>query len=222
LDYRTESRKKMSNSAKLILEACVETYQQAVSAEANGALRIELCDRLDLGGTTPSFELICVLFKTMRIPIMAMVRPRGGDFVYSDAEFNQMQKEIGQLKSLGCRGVVFGLLTPDGEIDVERTKKLVDLARPMQVTFHKAFDECPDLFRALEDLKKTGVDRLLTSGGKATALEAVVILNQLIEKSGEKPKLIVAGKVTHQNINELKDLIPNAREFHGRKIVSGI
>ncbi len=214
--------KKMKNQPRVILEACVETYEQAVAAEKNGAHRIELCDHLDLGGITPPVALTEAVLDTLNIPIMAMVRPRGGNFVYSDAEFKLMQMDIELLKEMGCHGVVFGLLTSEGEVDVERTKKLVELASPMQVTFHKAFDNCPDLFRALEDLKKTGVNRLLTSGGKATALEASELLTQLIERSEGKPKVIVAGKVTHKNINELKDLIPNAREFHGRKIVSGI
>jgi len=212
----------MNNQPTVVLEACVETFEQAVAAEKNGANRIELCDRLDLGGTTPPLELTEKLLKTLKIPIMAMVRPRGGNFVHSDAEFQLMQQEVVRLKDLGCYGVVFGLLTPSGEIDVERTKKLADLARPMQVTFHKAFDDCPDLFKALEDLKKTGVDRLLTSGGKATAMEATELLNQLIEKSGGKPQLIVAGKVTHENISELKTLIVKAKEFHGRRIVPGL
>lgn len=212
----------MNSQPTVVFEACVETFEQALAAEKNGATRIELCDRLDLGGTTPPFELTQKLLKTLQIPIMAMVRPRGGNFVYSDAEFQLMQQEVRRLKDLGCYGVVFGLLNPFGEIDVERTKNLANLARPMQVTFHKAFDDCPNLFRALEDLKKTGVDRLLTSGGKATAMEAVETLSKLIEKSEGKPQLIVAGKVTHENISELKMLIGNAKEFHGRRIVHGL
>lgn len=212
----------MNNQPTVVLEACVETFEQALAAEQNGASRIELCDRLDLGGTTPHFELIEKVLKNLKIPAMIMVRPRGGNFLYNEAEFLFMQQEIKLLKEMGCYGVVFGLLTPSGEIDVERTKTLTEMARPMQVTFHKAFDECPDLFKALEDLKNTGVDRLLTSGGKATAAEAVEILNQLIEKSEAKPQLIVAGKVTHENISELKMLIASAKEFHGRKIVPGL
>lgn len=212
----------MQNQSTLVLEACVETYEQSMAAEKNGATRIELCDRLDLGGTTPPTQLVERLLKSLQIPIMAMVRPRGGDFVYSEAEFESMKKEIEQMKSLGCYGVVFGLLTVDGEIDVERSKALVELARPMQVTFHKAFDDCPDLFKALDDLKKTGVDRLLTSGGKATAREASEVLRLLIEKSEGKPCLIVAGKVAYENIDELRMLINNAKEFHGKRIVPGI
>ncbi len=212
----------MNNQQTVVLEACVETYEQAVAAEKYGAGRIELCDRLDLGGITPPVELTKALFKTLKIPIMVMVRPRDGNFVYSDAEIKSMQMDIELLKDMGCHGVVLGLLTSSGEIDIERTRELVDLARPMQVTFHKAFDECPDLYKALEDLKKTGVDRLLTSGGKATALEASELLKQLIEKSGGKPQLIVAGKVTHQNLQEIKGMIPRALAFHGRKIVCGL
>ena len=206
----------------IILEACVETFQQAATAEANGASRIELCDRLDLGGLTPPMELTGRLLRTLRIPIMAMVRPRGGDFVFSKEEFEGMKTEIDKLKDLGCRGVVIGLLTPEGRIDFKRTRSLVELARPLQVTFHKAFDECADLSLALADLKETGVDRLLTSGGMKTAQEAVLVLNRLIEEAGEMIQLIVAGKVTHENINVLSRQIPLACEFHGKKIVRGI
>jgi len=212
----------MNNQQTIVLEACVETYEQAMAAEKNDAGRIELCDRLDLGGITPPVELIEALLENLKIPIMVMVRPRGGHFVYSETEFQLMKIDVGLLKDMGCHGVVFGLLTSQGEIDVERTRELTELARPMQVTFHKAFDECIDLFGALEDLKKTGVDRLLTSGGKATALEASELLNQLIERSEGKPQLIVAGKVMHKNINELKMLIKSAKEFHGRRIVPGL
>lgn len=212
----------MSNEPKVILEACVETYQQAVAAEANGASRIELCDRLDLGGTTPPLDLVVQLLIALKIPIMAMVRPRRGDFVYNEEEFEQMKQEIQQLKELGCQGVVFGLLTPEGRIDIDRTRQLVELAPPLQVTFHKAFDVCEDLSEALADLKQTGVDRLLTSGGERTALEAVTVLNRLLKEAQGYPNLIVAGRVTHENINDLCQLIPEALEFHGRKIVPGI
>ncbi|MEE4176302.1 MAG: copper homeostasis protein CutC [Bacteroides sp.] len=212
----------MSSETKIILEACVETYQQAISAEANGASRIELCNRLDLGGITPPFDLVIQLLIALKIPIMAMVRPRGGDFVYTEEEFAQMKQEIQQLKELGCQGVVFGLLTPGVEIDIDRTRQLVELARPLQVTFHKAFDDCQDLSKALTDLKETGADRLLTSGGKLTAHEAVPVLNRLLKEAQGNPKLIVAGRVTHENINDLRKLIPEASEFHGRKIVQGI
>ncbi|MBW6497504.1 MAG: copper homeostasis protein CutC [Bacteroidales bacterium] len=212
----------MNNQPTTLIEACVETYEQAVAAEKNGASRIELCDRLDLGGITPPVELTEALLEVLKIPIMVMVRPREGHFVYSEPEFQLMKMDVVLLKNMGCHGVVLGLLTSSGEIDIERTRELVDLARPMKVTFHKAFDECPDLFRALEDLKKTGVDRLLTSGGKATAREASGLLNQLVEKSEGKPQLIVAGKVNSKNINDLKLLINSAKEFHGRRIVPGI
>ena len=212
----------MSNNTKVIFEACVETFDQAVSAEANGASRIELCDRLDLGGTTPPMELVQQLLIRLKIPIMAMVRPRGGDFVFTAEEFQQMKEEIIRLRELGCQGVVIGILTPNGDIDVPRTRKLVELARPMQVTFHKAFDECADLSSALHDLKQTGVDRLLTSGGERTALEAVPALNRLLEEAQGSPSLIIAGKVTHENIHDLQKMIPAAREFHGKKIVPGI
>lgn len=212
----------MQNQPIILLEACVETFNKALIAEKNGAHRIELCDRLDLGGTTPPTELVQRLLSVIQIPVMAMVRPRGGDFVYTDAEFLKMQQQIIQMKSLGCHGVVFGLLTPASEIDVERTRILTELARPMQVTFHKAFDECSDLLVALNAIKTTKVDRLLTSGGKATALEAADVLELLIKNAAQKPQIIVAGKVNHNNLDEHRALISSAKEFHGRKIVPGL
>ncbi len=212
----------MQNRPIILLEACVETFDKAMVAEKNGAHRIEFCDRLDLGGKTPPTKLVQKLLNVIQIPVMVMVRPRGGDFVYTDAEFLEMQHQIILMKSLGCHGVVFGLLTPEGEIDVARTKILTELARPMQVTFHKAFDECPDLLVALNAIKTTKVDRLLTSGGKATALEAADVLELLIKNAAQMPQILVAGKVNHNNLDEHRVLIPSAKEFHGRKIVPGL
>lgn len=202
----------------MIREACVESFSEAIAAQKAGAERIELCENLAVGGTTPSFGTIKQCCKELKIPIAAMIRPRGGNFCYSKGEFQIMKEDIEICKKLGIQGVVFGILTPDFKIDILRTKSLIDFARPMQVVFHKAFDEVEKPAEALEQLIKLGVDRILTSGTKATALEGKEILKKLITQSAGRTSILVAGKVTYQNLEQLSKEIPST-EFHGRKIV---
>jgi len=206
----------------MILEACIETYTQATVAARNGADRLELCDRLDLGGLTPSFHLLERVLANVDIPVMVMVRPRGGDFVFSKQEFSLMKQTIRTLKDMGCHGIVIGLLDPEKKIDLDRTGELVELGRPLQVTFHKAFDECPDMERAIFDVKASGADRLLTSGGKRFAFDAVQTLNQLTKLALPDLTIIAAGGITHENVSSLKGLLPEIFEFHGRKIIPEI
>lgn len=202
----------------MILEACVENYSEAKKAEAAGANRIELCENLAVGGTTPSYGTIQMCLKNLNIHVAAMIRPRGGDFVYTAGEFEIMKTDIGICKSLGVQGVVFGLLTKDGKIDIEKTKELIQLAQPMQTVFHKAFDELTDPFEGLEQLIELGVTRILTSGTKETALEGQNILRKLIQQAADRISILVAGRVTHENLTDLQKIIP-AKEFHGRRIV---
>jgi copper homeostasis protein len=209
-------------SRNIILEACVDSYEQAINAAQNGADRLELCSHLELDGLTPSLELCARVIKGVEIPVMAMVRPRPGNFVYTDAEFEEMASQIDSFKKIGCYGVVFGLLTPVGKVDHLRTRQLVERARPLKITFHKAFDETIDLFDALEALKTAAVDKILTSGGAKTAVEAADTLNELIDLAGLKPSIIVAGNVTQHNISLLKTLLPRAIEFHGKRIVCNV
>jgi len=206
----------------IILEACVETFEQALAAVENGANRIELCERLDIGGITPSFYLAERLISRIKIPLMVMVRPHGGNFEYKAQEFTLMKNTIRTLKDLGCHGIVLGLLTSEKRIDVDRTGELLELARPLQVTFHKAFDECPNLETAISDLKVTGVDRLLTSGGEKFASHAIKTLNNLSQFALPEIAIIAAGGVTHENISGLKSHLPNINEYHGRKIVPNV
>lgn len=207
-----------TNHSIMILEACVESFSEAVMRQRNGAGRIELCENLAVGGTTPSFGTIKQCCRKLQIPIATMIRPRGGDFCYSDDEFEIMKEDISVCKELGSQGVVFGLLTKENKIDLERTKILVELAQPMQTVFHKAFDETADPFEALEQLVEIGVTRILTSGTKPTAMEGQEILRQLILQAGNRITILVAGKVTFENIQELQEIIP-AKEFHGKRIV---
>ena len=147
-----------------------------------------------------------------------MIRARGGNFVYSKEEIEIMKEDIKAFKDLGVKGVVFGFLTSDNKIDLELTKELVDLAYPMEVTFHKAIDEIVNPLDYIDDLVNIGIKRILTSGGKATALEGKDLINEIIKKSNGRLKIVVAGKVTKENLNELSNLIC-ANEFHGKLIV---
>ncbi len=202
----------------MILEACVENYQDAILASRKGANRIELCENLAVGGTTPSYGTIKLCRQNLKIPLAVMVRPRGGDFVYSEEEILIMQEDIRICKEIGVQGVVLGFLTPNNRIDFEKTNALVSLAKPMQVVFHKAFDEINNPIEAMEQLIQLGVDRILTSGAKPTAKEGQELLRNLISKATGRIGVVVAGKVTFENIKELQSLIP-ATEFHGKKIV---
>ncbi len=203
----------------MIREACVESFQEALRAEELGAERIELCARLDLGGLTPSYSLIESVKKYLKIPIMVMIRPRGGNFIYSALELRIMQQSIQICKNLKINGIVLGLLDQHRKIDDNRIQKLVEEAYPLEVTFHKAIDDTSDLINAVKDLKKIeGITRVLSSGGAATALEGVTILNEMIDHADNQIIVIAAGKVTKENLNKVANKI-HTHEFHGRKIV---
>ncbi|MFZ8018599.1 copper homeostasis protein CutC [Fusobacterium watanabei] len=202
----------------MIKEACVESFEKALEAQNNGADRIELCENLSVGGTTPSYGTVKICLEKLNIPIFPMIRARGGNFVYSKDEIEIMKEDIKVFKDLGVKGVVLGCLTSDNKIDLELTKTLVNLAYPMEITFHKAIDEISNPLDYIEDLVNIGIKRILTSGGKATALEGKDLINEMIKKSNGRLKIVVAGKVTKENLNELSNLI-SADEFHGKLIV---
>lgn len=202
----------------MIKEACIENFKEALFAETSGADRIELCENLHVGGTTPSYGTIKYCVDRLKIPVMTMIRPRGGDFNYTDLEFEIMKEDIQICKNLGSYGVVLGILTGERKIDVERTKLLAELASPMQVTFHKAFDLVASPFEEIEKLVGCGVHRLLTSGTKKTAEEGKDILNKLSSIMNGRLKIVVAGKVTKDNLIHLSQQI-DCEEFHGRKII---
>ena len=202
----------------MIKEACVESFEKALESQNNGADRIELCENLSVGGTTPSYGTVKVCLEKLDIPIFPMIRARGGNFVYSKDEIEIMKEDIKIFKELGVKGVVLGCLISNNKIDLELTKELVDLAYPMEVTFHKAIDEISNPLDYIENLVNIGIKRILTSGGKATALEGKDLINEMIKKSNGRLKIVVAGKVTKENLNELSNLI-SANEFHGKLIV---
>jgi copper homeostasis protein len=200
-------------SRPYILEISVESLDAALAAERGGAQRIELCSDAREGGTTPSADLLRSTRERVQIPIFTMIRPRAGNFVYSDAEFAAMQRDIDTAKQLHADGLVLGLLTADTQIDIARTSQLVQRAKPLPVTFHRAFDECTNLSKSLEDVIKTGAARLLTSGGKSTAPEALDVLASLIRTAAGRI-IVMPGSGLHAgNIQEVVQKT-NASEYH--------
>jgi copper homeostasis protein len=169
--------------ATILIEACLDSVPSALAAQAGGAGRIELCDNLVEGGTTPSAGTIELCKERLTIPVFVMIRPRGGEFLYSDVEFEVMRRDVAHAKALGADGVVLGLLTPDGRVDVERTRVLVEAARPLPVTFHRAIDVARDPEEALEALIALGVERVLTSGQAPTAPEGVDVIATLVRRA---------------------------------------
>jgi copper homeostasis protein len=206
----------------MIKEACVETLEEAISAEKKGADRIELCADLHLDGLTPPFELMQKTCATLKIPVMVMIRPRGGDFVYSEEEVLLMKNDIDLAKKAGVAGVVFGLLTKDNQIDTENSRVLAEYAKPLPVTFHKAIDLLENPVEGAKILSEiSGITRILTSGGKTTAKDGSGVIREMIEAAAGKIVILVAGKVTRENLNEIEK-ITGGTEFHGKKIVGDL
>jgi len=197
---------------KYQLEICANSITSAINAEEGGADRIELCDNLWEGGTTPSLGTLEVVKSNIRIPVFVLVRPRGGDFVYTDLEFEVMKQDIVLSKKKKADGIVSGVLLPDGRVDIERTKELVKLSCPLPFTFHRAFDLTPDPMGALEDVIHTEAKRILTSGQQTSALEGVELLSELISKSEGRISILAGGGITIKNIDDLINL--GVTEFH--------
>ncbi|MEP2026249.1 MAG: copper homeostasis protein CutC [Reichenbachiella sp.] len=206
----------------MILEACVESLEEAKQAERSGASQIELCGRLDLDGLTPELNLVKEALNKLTIPVKVMVRPRGGNFVYSKSEFTEMAQSIELFKNLGVQEIVLGLLTKQNEIDIESTKQLVALAHPMKVTFHKAIDELDDPVKGVRQLMKIPeITAILTSGGKSTAKEGAEVIKKMMAVAQGKIQIIAAGKITNENLKEIDQLI-GADVYHGKLIVGSL
>ena len=201
----------MEESIKI--EICLDSVESVIIAEHAGADRVELCSDLFEGGLTPTVGTFLLAKERTNIPINVMIRPRGGDFCYSDIEFKVMKKEALFFKENGADALVFGILTPDGEIDKIRTKELIDIARPLPVTFHRAFDMTRDAFRSLDALISLGVERVLTSGLEATVLEGADTLRALVERAGERMIVMPGSGINERNFNKIKNLI-GAKEYH--------
>jgi copper homeostasis protein len=186
-----------------LFELCAENVEAAQAAKAGGADRIELCSQLSIGGVTPDADLIATAVEALSIPVHILIRPRGGDFVFTAAEFAQMRRQIEQAQRVGAAGVAIGMLLPDGRVDVERSRELVKLARPMSVTFHRAFDETADLSQALEDVIQTGADCLLTSGGAADVLSGAESIARLHRQARERLDIMAGGGLKLANLAEV-------------------
>jgi copper homeostasis protein len=205
---------------KFKLEICVDSVQSAMDAQEAGVSRVELCDNLYEGGTTPGYGTIILARKNLKTELNVLIRPRGGDFLYTDLEFEIMKRDIQICKECGADGVVIGILTSDGSIDLERSARLVELARPMSVTFHRAFDMCRDPQKALVDIIASGADRLLTSGQKNSAAEGAHLLRDLVAKAGRMIIIMPGSGINEENISSIA-IISGANEFHlsARKLI---
>ncbi|TLV00110.1 copper homeostasis protein CutC [Dyadobacter luticola] len=186
----------------MTIEVCAYSLESCINAQAGGARRIELCGGLGEGGTTPSAGLIEVVRQHIEIPIYVMIRPRGGDFVYDVFEEEIMRKDIDLAKKRGANGVVLGILTSDGQVDIARTAALVDYAYPMKVTFHRAFDLTPDPHKALAAVIETGAERILTSGQMPSAIEGISLLSELSKAAAGKIEIMAGGGVNPGNAAE--------------------
>lgn len=187
----------------MLLEICVDSVYSALASQQAGADRIELCANLSEGGTTPSFGLMEVCRKKISIPLHVMIRPRSGDFLFDDNEFEEMKADISIAKKIKAEGIVIGMLTENGEVDIERTSELVRIAYPLHVTFHRAFDMATDPFQALEDIMESGCHTLLTSGHRQTALDGAELIYRLNIKANNKINIMAGSGVTDKNIFEL-------------------
>ena len=196
-----------------VLEVCCGSLASALAAQEGGAHRVELCDNLYEGGTTPSHGTLSLAREKMTIKINVLVRPRGSDFVYNENEMEIIKRDVMKCKELGMDGVVIGFLTPRGEIDVEKTTEIVKLASPMSVTFHRAFDMCKDPYNALEELIEVGVDRILTSGQKNMAPEGIDLIADLVKKAGDRVIIMPGAGLEVENAAEFHAKV-GAKEYH--------
>jgi copper homeostasis protein len=195
------------------IEVCVDSVESALAAAAGGADRLELCAALGEGGLTPTAGLMETVRAEVKLPIAAMIRPRAGDFCYTDHEFAVMRRDLAQMKALGADMIVLGLLNPDGSVDRERTAELITAARPLPVTFHRAFDVAADAKAALECLVSLGVERVLTSGQEKSVLEGLELVTELVRLAGERILVVPGGGITERNLPRILRECA-AKEFH--------
>ena len=197
----------------LVLEICVESVDHAIAAERGGAHRIELCTDLLSGGTTPSAGLMQTTRSRVKVPIHVLIRPRAGNFYYSDYEFETMREDIRAAKEAGMDGIVLGILRENLHVDIERTKVLVEFARPLPVTFHRAFDLAENQAIALEAVVQTGATRILTSGGEARAMDALPVLTDLAHAAKQRVLIMPCGGINSSNVARILQRT-SAREIH--------
>jgi copper homeostasis protein len=197
----------------VLVEVCADSVASAVAAERGGAARIELCSGLIEGGITPSAGLIATVRAAVSIPLHVMIRPRGGDFCYDSAELDAMRRDIAHAARMGANGVVFGILNIDAQVEVARMRELVEVARPLEVTFHRAFDMAADFSRALEDVCESGVSRLLTSGGEQTSWQGQGVIAGLVKQARGRIVVMPGSGIKPENAREIVEQT-GAREIH--------
>ena len=195
------------------IEICLDSIESIIAAEAGGADRVEFCSDLFEGGLTPTLGMFTIAKERTTIPINVMIRPRGGDFCYSDLEFEAMKEDARLFKEAGANAIVFGILTPEGKIDKKRSEELISIARPLPVTFHRAFDMTIDPFEAIEDLIELGVERVLTSGQEASVPEGADLLAQLVKVYGDKIVIMPGAGINPRNFEKVHATI-QASEYH--------
>ena len=195
----------------MIIEVCAESYEYAVKAEKAGADRVELCKDLYLDGLTPDFETAKRTIDSLNIPVFILIRPKVGDFTYSNEEFELMKSDIVKFKEMGCKGIVSGVLNEDNSIDIKRTKELVKLSRPLDFTFHRAFDVVSDPLKEIENLIRLGVDRILTSGQKDKAIEGLDLLLELKRISNNEILIMPGSGISNTNFMKFNSF----NEIHG-------
>ena len=207
---------------KVFIECCLESLNEAISAEKKGANQIELCRNLIDDGLTPDYKLVRAVINSVLIPVKIMVRPRKGNFIYSDEEMVQIKDQISTFKSIGVTQIVFGALNKHRVINIDHTKRAIEWSYPMQITFHKAIDYSNNFFDDIESLINLGgIDSILTSGKASTAKAGSSILREAIKNYGEDIKIISAGKITDKNLNNIHKLI-NGKYYHGKNILGNL
>ena len=199
----------------ILVEACVDSVASSLAAERGGARRLELCDALFDGGTTPSAGMIAACKAAVSIPVFVMIRPRGGEFVYSDAERDVMRRDVVVARELGADGVVIGGLRPDGTVDLALVRLMVEAARGLPVTFHRVFDLTPDFEISLESLIDAGAQRVLTAGGASTAVDGMTALADLVRQAGSRLIVVAGGGIREENVRRVVSM-SGVREVHVR------
>jgi copper homeostasis protein len=207
------------------LEVCANSITSAIAAQDGGAVRVELCDNLSEGGTTPSAGQILTARKLLKIKLYVLIRPRSGDFLYSDVEFEAMLSDVRLCADAGCDGIVTGILKADGIVDKQRNKQLVAIAKKagLELTFHRAFDMCADQYAAMEDIIELGFERILTSGGKSTAMEGASTIAHLVEKAAGRIIIMPGSGIDEHNVADLVHFT-GVKEIHAsaRTVVSSL
>lgn len=196
----------------MLLEICANSYQSAINAQNAGANRIELCSELSVGGITPSYGLLKKISQEITIPVNVLIRPRNGNFCYSDDEFQQIKTDIQLCKKFNFNGIVTGVLNEDNSIDFERTKELIELSKPLLFTFHRAFDCVSNPIKSIQELINLGVDRVLTSGQKNKAIDGIKLLSELQEIAKSKLTILAGSGVNSKNAKKFKEA--GIKEIH--------